>query len=184
MNSEQVKKSIYSVGHSTRTLKEFLTLLREHDVTTLADIRRFPRSRRHPHFSIENLGQTLQRAGISYVHLEALGGHRRPARDSPNANWRNASFRGYADHMGTAEFRSAVNELLMIPGRVAVMCAEAVPWRCHRNLLSDELTRRGIAVLHILGPGSSSEHMMNPAARDAGGFLVYGSEDAQSRLPI
>jgi uncharacterized protein (DUF488 family) len=173
MNSEQRSSPVYSIGHSTRTADELVSLLRENGIATLADIRRFPGSRRHPHFSSENLARTLAAAGIAYVHLEALGGHRKTTAKSPNTAWRNDSFRGYADHMATAEFQAGVDRLEALDAPVAYMCAEAVPWRCHRNLLSDELVRRGRQVQHILGPGSSKEHVINPAAREVGGVLVY-----------
>jgi uncharacterized protein (DUF488 family) len=173
MNSEQRPSPVYSIGHSTRTADEFVSLLLENGIATVADIRRFPGSRRHPHFSSENLARTLAMAGIGYVHLEALGGHRRTTPTSPNTAWRNDSFRGYADHMSTAEFQAGVDRLESLLTPVAFMCAEAVPWRCHRNLLSDELLRRARRVLHVLGPGSLREHVINPAAREVGGVLVY-----------
>ena len=172
---------MHSIGHSTRTLAELIGLLRENGIATLADVRRFPGSRRYPHFSREALGETLPAAGIRYEHFEALGGRRRPRKDSRNGGWRSDQFRGYADHMGTAEFAEAVGRLLTLPSP-CVMCAEAVPWRCHRNLLCDELTRRGIEVMHILGPGSTSRHELNPMARDGGDRVIYPPEQAQGNL--
>ncbi len=172
---------IYTIGHSTRTLGELIALLVENGVATLADVRRYPGSRRYPQFSRESLAAALPDAGIRYEHVEALGGRRRAAPDSPNRGWRNEQFRGYADHMATAEFAAAVAALVAFPEPAAVLCAEAVPWRCHRNLLSDELTRCGIEVLHILGPGSTSRHQMNPMARDAGDHLEYPGEDAPQK---
>jgi uncharacterized protein (DUF488 family) len=187
-------KRIYTIGHSTRTLAELVGLLREHGVTRLADIRRFPGSQRHPHFSRESLEQTLpRRTGILYEHFEDLGGRRRPLKNSPNGAWESDQFRGYADHMGTPEFRAAVERLLEgaegraqgaeEPGLLrpapcdlrptAVMCAEAVPWRCHRNLLSDDLVRRGIEVIHILGPGSAQPHTLNEMAKIDGDRVIY-----------
>jgi uncharacterized protein (DUF488 family) len=147
---------IYTIGHSTRSLDELVALLRHHGVTRLADVRRFPGSRRHPHFSKESLERTLPEHGIAYVHLEDLGGRRRPLKNSPNLFWESEQFRGYADHMDTKEFRAAIDRLLDDDRPTAVMCAEAVPWRCHRNLLSDDLVRRGIEVLHIVGPGQAT----------------------------
>lgn len=167
---------IYTIGHSTRTLEEFLALLREHGVTRLADIRRYPGSRRHPHFSGESLQQTLPEHGVDYIHFASLGGRRKPAKHSPNGAWENPQFRGYADHMGTPEFQQAVDRLLDAGRPTAYMCAEAVPWRCHRNLLSDELVRREIEVLHILGPGSAQRHTLNKMARVDRDRVVYPPE--------
>jgi uncharacterized protein (DUF488 family) len=164
---------IYTIGHSTRQLDELIGLLREHGIKRLADIRRFPGSRRYPHFSREALATSLAKAGIEYVHVVELGGRREPLPDSPNTAWRNDQFRGYADHMATAEFQNALNRLLASNAPTAIMCAEAVPWRCHRNLVSDELTRRGHEVIHILGPGASQRHLINPVARLVDGHLVY-----------
>ncbi len=149
---------IYTIGHSTRSLEEFVKLLQHNGVRTLADIRRYPGSRRYPHFSRQSLQSSLAERGIDYVHFEDLGSRRKPLPDSPNKGIRNEQFRGYADYMATPQFRDAVDRLLAIPGRTAVMCAEAVPWRCHRNFLSDELVRRGVKVIHILGPSSTQEH--------------------------
>jgi uncharacterized protein (DUF488 family) len=166
---------IYTIGLYTRQLDELIGLLREHGVKRLADIRRFPGSRRYPHFSRESLSSTLPQAGIDYVHVVELGGRRNPLPDSPNTAWRNGQFRGYADHMATPEFQNALDRLLASEVPTAIMCAEAVPWRCHRNLVSDELTRRGHEVIHILGPGASQRHVMNPMARVVDDHLVYPS---------
>jgi len=166
---------IYTIGHSTRTLDELVALLGEHGIARLADIRRFPGSRRHPHFSRESLEHSLP---IEYIHFEDLGGRRTPAKDSRNAAWENEQFRGYADYMGTPEFRAAVDRLLDSERDTAVMCAEAVPWRCHRNLLADELLRRGIEVIHILGPASAQPHKMSKMARIAGDCVTYPAEQA------
>jgi uncharacterized protein (DUF488 family) len=166
---------IYTIGHSTRPLDELIGLLREHGVKRLADIRRFPGSRRYPHFSRESLAASLPKAGIEYVHVVELGGRRDPLADSPNNGWRNGQFRGYADHMATAEFQNALDRLLASDVPTAIMCAEAVPWRCHRNLVSDELTRRGHEIIHILGPGASQRHVINPIARVVDDHLVYPS---------
>ena len=180
---------LYTVGHSTRTLEEFLELLKREQIAFLADVRRYPASRRHPHFSREALAASLAVSGIGYRHLEALGGRRKPSPDSPNLGWRSESFRAYADYMQTSPFREGVDTLLALPGPTAIVCAEAVPWRCHRNLISDELVRRGIEVLHILGPGSLSPHVLNPMARDEGSHLVYPAPpdpdaDLQQNLPL
>jgi uncharacterized protein (DUF488 family) len=164
---------IYTIGHSTRQLDELIGLLNDHGVKRLADIRRFPGSRRYPHFSRESLSVELPKAGIEYVHVVELGGRRDPLPDSPNTAWRNDQFRGYADHMATSEFQNALDRLLASDLPTAIMCAEAVPWKCHRNLVADELTRRGHEVIHILGPGASQRHVINPVARVVDGHLVY-----------
>jgi uncharacterized protein (DUF488 family) len=164
---------VYTIGHSTRPLDELIGLLGDHGVRRLADIRRFPGSRRYPHFSRESLANSLPKAGIEYVHVVELGGRRVPLPDSPNTAWRNDQFRGYADHMATAEFQNALDRLVASDVPTAIMCAEAVPWRCHRNLVADELTRRGHEVIHILGPGASQRHVINPVARVVDGHLVY-----------
>jgi uncharacterized protein (DUF488 family) len=164
---------IYTIGHSTRSLQELLNLLEEHSIDCLADIRRYPGSRRHPQFSGETLSGSLESAGIAYLHLEELGGRRRHAADSPNGGWRNEQFRGYADHMLTPAFQQTVDALLGREAATAVMCAEAVPWRCHRNLVADELVHRGVEVIHILGPGSTSVHSINPMAVIHNGQLIY-----------
>ena len=169
---------IYTIGHSTRALDELIALLRDHGVTRLADIRRYPGSRRHPHFSREPLEQSLPAQGIEYHHFEDLGGRRTPRKDSPNAAWENDQFRGYADYMDTPEFRAAIERLLDSERPTAVMCAEAVPWRCHRNLLADDLVRRGIEVVHIVGPGSVNPHRLSKMARIDGDRVVYPPEQA------
>ena len=175
-------KRIYTIGHSTRTLDELVALLREHGVERLADIRRYPGSRRHPHFSKESLSRSLPELDIVYAHFEDLGGRRKPAPDSPNAALRNEQFRAYADYMATPAFDAAVQRLLGDPRPSVYMCAEAVPWRCHRNLLSDDLVRRGIEVVHILGPGSAKPHELSAIARIAGDRLVYGETVAQGKM--
>ena len=170
---------IYTIGHSTRTLLDFVRLLREHEVTRLADIRRFPGSRRHPHFSGDALAHSLPRAGIVYEHFADLGGRRSPEKNSANEAWESPQFRGYADHMGTPAFHAAVDRLLDSDLPTAIMCAEAVPWRCHRNLTSDELVRRGLEVIHILAPGSAETHVLNKMARIEGGRVTYPPPQAQ-----
>ncbi len=170
---------IYTIGHSTRTLEEFIALLREHGVGRLADVRRYPGSRRYPHFSGESMAVSLPQHRIVYEHFDALGGRRRPLKNSPNAAWENEQFRGYADHMATEEFRGAVDELLGGDLATAVMCAEAVPWRCHRNLLADELVRRGIEVIHIVGPGKADAHVLNKMARIENDRVVYPREQSK-----
>ena len=169
------KARVLAVGHSTRPLEELIELLRSCGVATLADIRTIPRSRRNPQFEQEALARALPAAGIRYVHLAQLGGLRHARRDSPNAGWRNASFRGYADHMGSCEFEEGLVELraLARDGPVAVMCAEAVPWRCHRSLLADALFARGVVVEHITGKGKTRPHRVTPFAVVKGRRVSY-----------
>lgn len=171
---------ILTVGHSTRPIEEFVALLHDHGVSTLADIRTIPRSRRNPQYESSVLATALETAGIRYVHLPALGGLRRPRRDSPNAAWRNESFRGYADYMQTDTFAHTLDDVLDLAedGRVALMCAEAVPWRCHRSLVADALTVRGVPVAHIVGAGIARPHQLSPAARIQDGRLTYPPADA------
>ncbi len=166
---------VLAIGHSTRPIDELVGLLRAAGVRCLADVRTIPRSRANPQFEGPALARSLARAGIRYVHLPKLGGLRRARRDSPNAAWRNASFRGYADHMGTPEFEAGLLELreLARDGPVAVMCAEAVPWRCHRALLADALWARGVVVEHVVGPGRTRPHRLTPFARVEGRRVTY-----------
>jgi hypothetical protein len=167
--------SIWTIGHSTRTLGEFIDLLHQNQVATLVDVRHFPGSRRFPHFHKESLRGSLTDAGIRYEHLVELGG-RRPVRpDSHNIAWRNASFRGYADYMETQPFRDGVDRLLEIARscRTAIMCSEAVWWRCHRSMIADYLKAIGVRVLHILSPTQVQEHPYTSAARLVNGQLSY-----------
>jgi uncharacterized protein (DUF488 family) len=173
--------NIYTIGHSTRSLDELVALLGENGVTRLADIRRFPGSKRYPHFSREALSRSLPSLGIAYEHFEDLGGRRKPAPDSVNTVLRNEQFRAYADYMATPAFDAAVARLLESDRVTACMCAEAVPWRCHRNLLSDDLVRRAVEVLHIIGPRSVKAHELSSIARISGGRIVYGAE-TQDRM--
>jgi uncharacterized protein (DUF488 family) len=161
------KKSVtLTVGHSTRTWKDFLGLLRAYGVQRVVDVRSIPRSRHNPQFNRETLPAKLRAAGIAYVHLGKLGGLRRARPDSPNQGWRNASFRGYADYMQTPEFEVALERLMKLARqkRSAIMCAEAVPWRCHRSLIGDALVARGIHVEDILTPTRSRIHTLTPFA--------------------
>lgn len=169
---------VHTVGHSTRGIQDLIALLREAGVQLLVDVRRFPVSRRHPQFGKDRLSESLGAAGIGYQHEERLGGHRTPRAGSPNTAWREDAFRGYADHMASADFGSAVEQLVLRAAKtsVAVMCAEGDPGRCHRQLLSDVLSARGAEVRHILAPGRVEPHVMNPAARVLpDGSLVYDS---------
>ena len=176
---------LYTIGHSTRTLDELVALLRAHDVSILADIRTIPRSRHNPQFEAESLRAALARRRIRYVHLPALGGLRRARKDSPNGGWRNASFRGYADYMLTEDFERGLAELQALTGEgtVAVMCAEAVPWRCHRSLVADALTVRGAHVEDIIGPGQSHPHRLTPFAQVIRTRITYPPEDPAGVAP-
>jgi uncharacterized protein (DUF488 family) len=186
---------IYTIGHSTRSSDEVVALLREHGIGVLADIRRFPGSKRYPHFASAEMAGWLPGNGIAYVHMPELGGRRKPRADSPNTAWRNEQFRAYADYMASDEFRHAIDRLVAMaggssladpqrpaPASLAIMCAEAVPWRCHRNLVADELTRRDIEILHIIGHDAARPHVMNAHARVEGGHLVYPAEQQTLRL--
>jgi uncharacterized protein (DUF488 family) len=172
-------RAVLTVGHSTRTLREFLELVRSSGVDRVADVRRFARSRRNPQFDAGVLAAALEETGIGYTHLPALGGRRRPREDSPNTGWRNLSFRGYADHLKTVEFREDFGRLVELCEREAVclMCAEAVPWRCHRRIISDALLLCGFAVEHIISESSRREHTLTPWAEVVDGTeLVYPGE--------
>ena len=168
--------SVFTLGHSTRPMGEFLDLLREHGVEVLVDVRRYPMSRRHPQFSRDSLAASHQEGGIQYMHEPGLGGRRATRPGSPHTAWRVEAFRGYADHMETPEFQDALGRLMDRAARetVAILCAEAVPWRCHRRLISDALVARGVEVRHILGPGRADPHELDPNARILpGGRLLY-----------
>jgi len=174
---------ILTIGHSTRPIEEFIELLQEHGVERLVDIRTIPHSRRNPQFNCQALAKSLEHEGIAYVHLKELGGLRRPGRDSINTGWRNASFRGYADYMETAEFEKALGRLLQLCAekRCAVMCAEAVPWRCHRSLLADALVARGVSVEHILSGSRRDVHSLTSFARIQDNRVVYPQAEAGAR---
>ena len=169
---------VLALGHSTRPLAELLELLSSNGAAILADIRTVPRSRHNPQYDQAALGPALERAGIRYRHLPRLGGLRRARPDSPNGAWRNASFRGFADYMLTPEFEEGLLELreLARQGPVAIMCAEAVPWRCHRSLVADALLARGVAVQHLTGPGRTRPHRLTPFARIEGRRVTYPPE--------
>jgi uncharacterized protein (DUF488 family) len=168
--------TVYTVGHSTRGADEFGELLTTHGIELVVDVRQFPGSRRFPHFSALALRERLASRGIDYVHEMDLGGRRRGNAESPNTYWRNASFRAFADYMASDRFRAALERLVEHAGqrRVAIMCAEAVPWRCHRWLISDALVARGIQAQHILDSKHLQPHVLNSLAqRGADGTLVY-----------
>ena len=167
--------TVYAIGHSTRTLDQFVEILKAHEITLLADIRTIPKSRHNPQFNRESLEAELPKAGIQYRHLKELGGLRRAAKDSINTGWENASFRGYADYMQTREFVGALRDLMELARgeRVAIMCAEGNPFRCHRSLVADALTVRGVRVLHISSRKSAKEHTLTPFAQVDGTRITY-----------
>jgi len=167
--------TLWTVGHSTRSIDEFITILKSLDIQTLVDVRSFPGSRRYPQFNKERLSDSLTEAGFDYQHFPDLGGRRRAKADSLNMVWRNETFRGYADYMETEEFREAIERLVEVARRrhCVVMCAEALWWRCHRSLISDYLKVRGANVVHITGPGKSEGHPFTSAARIIDGELSY-----------
>lgn len=166
---------LWTIGHSTRAGEEFVALLNAHGIKRLVDIRTVPRSRYNPQFNGDALARTLRDAGLVYAHLPSLGGLRMAGKDSPNTGWRNDRFRGYADHMQTEEFERGLQQLIA-DGRgapTAIMCAEAVPWRCHRSLVADALLSHGWAVRHILTRDKANEHRMTPFAVIEHGRLSY-----------
>jgi uncharacterized protein (DUF488 family) len=167
--------TVFTIGHSTRSIEEFIALLEAHGIEQLVDIRSFPRSRRHPHFSSDALSRALADAGIVYLHSPALGGHRKPRRDSPNTAWKAEGFRGYADYMESDAFRSALDELIATAGErpTAIMCAEAVWWRCHRQLVADALVAQGVTVRHITSASAPAEHTLTDFAQVDGGTVRY-----------
>ena len=169
---------ILTIGHSTRDLGDFVGLLKSHEVTLLVDVRTIPRSKRNPQFNRETLPSSLSQVGIGYRHFPALGGLRRARADSHNLAWRNLSFRGFADYMQTEEFEVAIGELVDLARscRLAIMCAEAVPWRCHRSLIADALTVRGLAVKHILSATNAKPHVLTEMARVRGTTVTYPAQ--------
>lgn len=174
--SEDDVADIYTIGHSTRTLEVLIEALKAHGVRTLVDIRTAPSSRHVPHFNRDVLAEALPAAGMSYRHMKALGGWRKGSRpDSPNAGWRSQGFRAYADYMLTAEFQAALAELLALAreGPMAIMCAEMAPRLCHRSLVSDTLTARGLRVQHIMDARRSEPHRLTPFARVEGARVTY-----------
>ena len=187
-NAPNGKLTILTIGHSTRSIEEFLSILQAQEVEQLVDVRTIPKSRRVPQFNRDALAEKIQAAGIRYVHLKELGGLRHPRKDSINTGWRNAAFRGYADYMSTEEFRAALERLLEIAREknTAIMCAEAVPWRCHRSLIGDALLVRGVQVEDIMSATSRREHTLTPFAHVEDGTITYpGSEDAiQTALKV
>lgn len=172
---DEAPQAVWTVGHSTRALEALIALLAARAIGVLADVRRFPGSRRHPQFNREPLAEALADAGVEYVSLPELGGRRRARADSPHAGWHNAGFRGYADYMETAEFRAGIARLLDAARRrrTAMMCAEAQWWHCHRGLIADYLLAAGVPVVHVLGRDRDDPHPYTAPARVAGGVLHY-----------
>jgi len=167
--------TLWTIGHSTRAWTDFVALLRENSIACLVDVRRFAGSRRNPQYGPAEMAPALAGAGIEYLPMPAFGGRRKPDDDSPNGAWRVAAFRGYADYMASPEFALAREQLVRQARaqRTAVMCAEAVWWRCHRRLISDDFTARGWTVQHIMAPGKLQQHQLHPDARMRDGHLVY-----------
>jgi len=176
--------TIWTIGHSTRTIEDFLATLDAHGIETVVDVRRFPGSRRLPQFGSAALDAAVVKHGKSYRWIEALGGRRRPDPASPNDGWRHPAFRAYADHMATEEFATGLQELEMIASgsRATVMCAEILWWQCHRRLIADALTALGHEVRHIRDAGDAERHELAPPARVAGGVLTYRSPTKQLDL--
>jgi uncharacterized protein (DUF488 family) len=173
--AETSTKCIWTVGHSTRSEQEFLNLLKVNGIDLLIDVRAFPSSRRHPQFNRDHLSEFLLQHGISYRHQPSLGGRRAPRPDSKNTAWKNPSFRAYADYMETEEFKEGINELLEVSQGMstAIMCAEALWWRCHRSLIADYLKSLGWSVFHILNETKTESHPYTSAARIVEGRLSY-----------
>ena len=167
--------SLWTIGHSTLSIEDFVKRLKSFQIQLLADVRSYPGSRRYPHFNKEKLGASLADAGVRYEHFSELGGRRRARPDSLNVAWRNESFRGYADYMETNQFRAGIERLVDIASthRTAIMCSEAVWWRCHRSLISDYLKVKGIEVNHIMSIGKAEPHPFTSAARIVDGELSY-----------
>jgi uncharacterized protein (DUF488 family) len=176
--------TISTIGHSTHPIEEFLRILRAHGILQLVDVRTIPHSRRNPQFSRENLSASLQQAGIRYRHMPGLGGLRHPRKDSGNTGWRNASFRGYADYMQTREFGENLEQLIQLVSEAptAIMCAEAVPWRCHRSLVADALVARGIPVLEILNAAKAQPHALTPFAKVDGSQVTYPPDQSSFQV--
>jgi len=171
--------TIFTIGHSTRSIEEFIAIVKAYQIEEVVDVRTIPRSRHNPQFNLDVLPGSLKKAGIGYLHMEGLGGLRHSLKDSPNAGWHNPSFRGFADYMQTEEFRENLGALIEMAGkkRVVMMCAEAVPWRCHRSLIADALSVRGSEVVHISTSTSHHSHTLTPFAKVRATSITYPPED-------
>lgn len=167
--------TVYTVGHSNRGLRQFIDLLKAHGVKQVVDVRSIPRSRSNPQFNRETLAKSLRNRGIGYRHMKRLGGFRHARKDSPNLGWENLSFRGYADYMSTPAFDAAKKDLEKAAAKktTAIMCAEALPWRCHRSLIADALIKDRVKVLDITGPRAARAHRLTPFLRVRRGRIVY-----------
>ena len=177
-------ETLWTIGHSTRSLDEFIASLKDNQIEVLTDVRHYPGSRKYPHFNVEPLQRGLHDAGIRYEAFTELGGRRKVQPDSPNMAWRHPAFRGYADYMQTDAFHAGIERLKALASeqRTAIMCSEAVWWRCHRGLISDVFKLNGTRVLHIMGPGAPSEHPYTSAAQVADGHLDYSGDQHQLHL--
>lgn len=176
--NDAIHPPIFTIGHSTRPIDEFIELLRANGVKQLIDIRTIPKSRHNPQFNGDALAKSLRAARIRYLHMKELGGLRHAKPDSINLGWRNASFRGYADYMQTSEFATALDSAIKLGAErpTALMCAEAVPWRCHRSLVADALLVRGIHALELIGSAKPKEHKLTPFARVHGKKITYPAD--------
>jgi uncharacterized protein (DUF488 family) len=177
-----MRNHIYTIGHSNRSIGEFIELLRAHGITGIVDVRTIPKSRHNPQFGETQLKNSLRKARIAYTHEPLLGGLRRPMKNSPNDGWRNASFRGYADYLLTDDFEKGLAKLIALAAKkttklsapkIAIMCAEAVPWRCHRSLISDVLKKKGFAVFHITSKSAAKPHRYTPFLRVRRNKIIY-----------
>jgi hypothetical protein len=183
-NQSEESATALTIGHSTRTIEEFLQLLQTHGVQCVVDVRTVPRSQHNPQFNRDTLPTSLRAAGVDYLHMPDLGGLRRPTLHSLNPGWKNASFRGYADYMQTSKFEKSLRALIELAKhkRIAIMCAEAVPWRCHRSLIADALTVRGIHAEHIMSLKNRQIHSLTPFAKVDGARITYPLEDSGATL--
>lgn len=181
----EARLRVATIGHSTARIEDFLEVLCVHRIEQLVDVRTIPRSRHNPQFNRESLPASLKSGGISYRHMPGLGGLRRPRPDSINSGWRNSGFRGFADYMQTPEFAASLEDLIgsASGSRVAIMCAEAVPWRCHRSLIADALTVRGIPVVDILGVAEARTHELTPFAKVDGVQITYPGKTGLRKGP-
>lgn len=185
-NEAMKTPTVYTIGHSTHTIEDFIKMLQSFEIKTLVDVRSFPSSRKFPHFNREKLSTSVKEVGIEYIHLLNLGGRRKVHKDSKNTRWHNDSFKSYADYMETDEFEKAVIELMEIAtkSKSAYMCAEAVWWRCHRSMISDYLKVKGWKVLHIMAVGKVQEHPYTQPAKIVNGNLSYSDEDEFSEQSL
>ncbi len=178
MNGPATDRTIFTIGHSTRPIDEFITILKALDIRLVADVRTIPRSRHNPQFNSDVLAKSLKDSGLDYVHMAGLGGLRHPTKNSPNTAWKNDSFRGFADYMQTEDFEKGLATLIETAKkqRTAIMCAEAVPWHCHRSLIGDALLVRGIKVVDIISESTRRDHALTPWAAVGGTRVTYPGE--------